>query len=160
MIELLFIIFLFFLIFFMCGIRIILLSPIIFEMDRDRGTFIKKTKYIWQKDYQTKLCYSLSDILNAHHNPIYVINRLYLKMCSHPEKVLLLRCIDIGLLHGGYGDISFIETKVKINNFLRHKEERMLTIDFSLSELGGYTLLYASMIMCFIIMVAISSFGQ
>ena len=145
-----------FFLFFILGGYVVFLSPIIFELDRDKDLFSKKTKYFWQKEYRTKFQCPLSDVMNVHHNPVWWFNRLYLMVRSYPSKILLFQCIDLGLWHMGTGDISFIETKVKINNFLRHKEEKTAIISFSLSELGGYILLFVSMIMCYIIMVIVS----
>ena len=149
-----------FCIFFFIGVHSVCFK-IVFEMDRDKDVFIKKTKYCWQRNYQTKILCKLSDIKTAYRSPNFWFNKLYLKLEPSHRNILIFWCVDIGRpagstpFDGPQEMIPLIKTKEEINSFL-HKEEKRNTLVntplLKVSLLGfGYSLVVACYIALFII---------
>ena len=127
----------FFYLFLFIGFRSLCLK-IIFELDKNKDTFIKKKKYFWQRQYQEKTLCKLSDIKTAYRSPTLLFNRLYLKLNPPQKNILLFWCYDIGL-SGYFGEmVPLIHPKDQINNFLQDKNSENISVHIPLLYVSVY----------------------
>ncbi|MBR6412193.1 MAG: hypothetical protein IKS41_03415 [Alphaproteobacteria bacterium] len=118
------------------GLCVLIKSPAIFRMDREKNSCTKETKYIWQKDYKIKNLCKLSEVKEAtRKGEIFSpFNVLYLKLKSGKDIAVFFAP------HNGcwsYMDYTreFNQMKDKINSFLANNDKGCI-IENSLIGLG------------------------
>ena len=134
------------------GIYVLLFSPFVLEMDKEKDICIKKKKYLWQKQYQVKALCKLSEIKNAECFSVFGYNQLYFRLHNF-KKVVVLWCYDLALIQQfPFGINRFEMPVVEINSFLRNTKSSSRSLSFSLVEAGLF-LVVTALILLFLALV-------
>jgi len=134
------------------GVYILLRSPALLKMNRERNSCTKETKFVWQKKYKSKTLCKLSEVKKAERSsgilsPLHV---LYLKLRSGKDTAVFFapqssRGIDF--------TYDFVQMEDKINHFLNTNEKECI-VKHSLVEFGVVCVgasFFASLFLIFVI---------
>lgn len=117
------------------GLYILLKSPSILKMDKEKNSCTKETKYVWQKKYKIKTLCKLSEVQKAYNAWVFSpMKILYLKLRSGKD-IIVFSNPGNGRYRIIYTAPSYDSEVRKINNFLKGNGKKCI-IKHSLSMLG------------------------
>ncbi len=115
------------------GIYILLRSPIILKLNKEKNSCTRETKFVWQKEYKGKTLCKLSEIKKAERcePKLSAFNILYLKLRQGKDIAVFFAP------SGGALDYTadFIEMENKINHFFNSNDKECV-IKHSLFQIG------------------------
>ena len=128
------------------GLRLVLLSPYVFKMDKRKNCCVLEKKFIWQKKYKTKPLCKLSEVKDAFRKGKVFLSlhyKLCLKLKSKKDVIIFSKPI------GRYADPSFFdELAIKINHFL-HSKEILYEITEEKSFFSGVLIILLDLVVLF-----------
>ena len=131
------------------GVYILLKSPALLRMDREKNSCTKETKYVWQKKYKIKTLCKLSEVKKAFNAwGFSPMNILYLKLRSGKDIVVFSNPGSSSI----YSAPSYDSEVDEINNFLKGNDKEYV-IENSLFKLGVVYLGVSLWILSFILFV-------